>query len=387
VLVVPCILLIFSLLFHKLPKKLSPNYKLVGVTVQNERPKFNLKNFRNHEIQKFIEGKVAESLPLRSQFLRLNNQLYFTLFKKSYSYSGAIVIGNNNQLIEQVYLSTYCHREPAPIDNDEKANDWAIKLSTLHHYYQRKGKTFIYLITPSKPESMPEIIPKRYHCPKRSIEEHLGKFTHLLDEYKVPYINGPALIMAGAKKYNTPMFPQGGTHWNQLGATLACNKLIDRINNERTSEIPALSFTYHMTKKIGGGNSDSDLFNLLNLLRRHSNYYVPELDFTQDKKSEYTDKKLCFVGGSFCEKLIDILCENKVFSDIQYYRYLKLDRRAYHNGQWTGTVDDVDTNKVISQINSNDIIILEENSERVISNHGTLFYDLLAKAEKLDKIN
>lgn len=349
-------------------KWMLPNYKLHGVTKEAQSPAFDLKHVNSHEVQKYLENSLTKQLPLRSLFIRLNNQIHF-IFKKSYAADG-VVIGRSNQLFEMSYIKPYC----LDLKDSKKIVDWADKLKSISDFFEKRGKTFIYIITPSKAEYMPENIPNRFHCMNNSISPENREIEQLLKGKRVRYINGSDLMVKAKHQYNFPMFPKGGIHWNALGATIEANAIIDAINEDNKFHFAKIKFNYLPSYNPEG--QDHDLHAVLNLIIKDSRYLVPVVSY---KKTKAANKKisLACVGGSFLEKLNKIFMENKTFSQISYYRYFKLYRAEMEFGKKPIQYEMDSSTPDLTSILAADVILLEENSSIIASAHGQLFYDVL----------
>jgi alginate O-acetyltransferase complex protein AlgJ len=359
---------------HIIFKWMTPNYKLNGMTTETASPSFNLLQIKSHTVQKYIEDKITNQLPLRSLFIRLNNQLYYSLFKKSYSEQGQVIIGKSNQLIIRGDIDTYCANKARKIT---ELTEWADKLSALNTFFKKRNQLFVYVITPSKAEYMPDMIPDRFHCKNNGMASHLQKIEQLLTERHILYVNGTSLMADATKQYNTPMFPRGGIHWNTLGASLGVNATIETINHANHSFLSPALFSYTITQEPKG--QDRDMLNLLNLAHPDDNYPVPMVDFKPALSSAQPVSVAC-IGGSFLRQMIDIFLQNKTFSKISFYRYFKLDKTDFE-GNKSPIKQDVDLSyaNTFADILAANVVILEENSSITVSNHGQLFYATMKK--------
>jgi alginate O-acetyltransferase complex protein AlgJ len=377
----PAILFFLKILFgiHKLPKKLRPDYKLYGIVNSLERPIFDIAHFKSHDIQTYLEDFLVRKLPLRSAFIRVTNQIYYTFFDKSYS-SRDIIIGKNHQLFEKGYISGYCGQIAADLNNDVKLQAWANHIQNLYTYFSNRGKTFVYIISPSKVEYMPDAIPCRYHCEKRGMSDHIKKFTTLLDERNIPYVNGPLLMKQATKLYGVSMFNRGGTHWNNLAASVAANEIIKKINNQGHVHLSTLHFQYKMRKpKLE--DVECDLLALANLLHPHRDYFVPRVNI-QPVKNNTPPQSISIVGSSFSGGIFHVFKDNKFSPIINYFYYLKLAHHAYKQGHYEEK-DHVDLSQAIKEINTSTIILFEENSINIMSSYGQAFYELLRACHKI----
>src|SRR6185437_3651531 len=62
-------------------------------------PGFSKKSLQSHAFQNYTEKLFEANTRFRKKFIAVNNQLYYSLFKKSLANSG-IIIGKENQLFE-----------------------------------------------------------------------------------------------------------------------------------------------------------------------------------------------------------------------------------------------------------------------------------------------
>lgn len=369
---------IYSSLKKPLPILLQADYQLTGVTPTSTRIKFSFHNLSKHKFQHYAEDYVTNHLPLRSFFIRLNNQFYYSIFKKSYNNNGGIIIGKSRQLFTDHYILTYCDMATNTHHNSTRELiAWADKIKLLNDYFKKHGQVFLYLITPSKAAYMPDKIPTRFHCQQRGEPLYLQTMIKLLDERKIPYIDGQALMSTSTNAYQTPMFPRGGIHWNELGASIAANKIIEKINQTHPHMIQPLTFNYQLDN-IGKGH-DRDLLNLLNLSFPNDRYTVPQITFNTSASMQ-KPISLVFVGGSFCERLIDVFLENNRFNKITYMSYFKMNRLDYEPGkEMIQSNVDLNAATFLNPVINANVVILEENTEITVSNHGQLFFDTMNK--------
>lgn len=351
------------------------NNPLWGGIEKIDRPRFNLKNFTSHSIQRYYENIFTNTLPLRTLTIRLNNQIYYSFFNKSYSYNNQIIIGKNNQLFELPYINNYCWLNGPPYSKKYLVN-WANRLEKLNIFFTKRGKKFIYVITPSKAEYLPAAIPNRFHCNKKGISPHVETLEMLLSNRGVPYVSGPHLMVEATKKYKTSMFPQGGTHWNYLAGGITANTIIKTINQLGPPTLIPLSFDYILDKNPEG--TDTDLTNLLNLFKPNKHYVVPKLNFKPSPS--INPVTLAIIGDSFTDQYLDAFVKGGTFEKIFFYRYFKYSKTEYtKNSTPIEKKVNLDSAQVLDSILSADVVLLEENTYNTISEHATLFYKLMDK--------
>lgn len=358
-------LLLFVVCFSVVPSFKQFHKDFRGDSENIKYPGFSKKSLQSHDFQKYTETLFEKNIRLRKKLISLNNQLYYTFFKKSFAENSTLVVGKNDQLFELNYILDYCKTTKAL----SELTIWADQIAALNDYITSKGKTFLYIITPSKAEHMPETIPERFHCKSKGIKDAVYRLDELLTERKVPHVNGPELIKNATNTYNMPMFPKGGIHWNWLGSTVEAAAIVDTLRLTTPFPFPQIQFTYVMGKpRIG--DTDRDILSVAQLWESAYKYKVPQIQFLNPA---YRGKplKLSVIGGSFNWSLNRIFLENKLFTEVNYYFYFNRHEKLFTPNQkinWSDTINTADILK-------SDIIILEENSAVLVSDHGRRFFE------------
>src|SRR5205823_4550737 len=133
---------------------------------------------------------------------------------------------------------------------------------------------------------------------------------------------------------------------NELGISIATNEIIKRIDGQGRVHLDILNFQYEM-KKPNLGEVACDLLSLTNVLYPRRDYCVPRIHY-EPPKIKVKNKNVSMIGGSFCIGIFENFKENKLFSDISFYRYLKLEQ-SYKKGHCE-TNSHVDLAKAIKEI-------------------------------------
>lgn len=346
-------------------------------------PGLDFAHIQSHDLQKYVEKLIENKVLGRDNFIHAHNQLYYSLFRKTFALSNTLVIGKHHQLFQFSYINAYCN-EQAFSHSAQVA--WVKKIKEISNFFEKKGIIFLYLITPSKAEYMPSAIPKRFHCKNVGISQRLLDLETILKAYHVRYVNGATMMVDATKKYKTSMFPKGGTHWNDLGASIAANKVIAAINQSHRVHIPKINFTYKFAKVEDRKSldADDDLLRLMGLLKPDLSYIVPKVNFIKNN-IKIKPVIVTVIGGSFIENLANVFMPNNSFAKITHYFYYDLQKRVYkdRNPEYSFSVNvDPATSSELKEILSSNVIILEENSSLLISGHANMLYTLVKKLKE-----
>ena len=173
----------------QLPLPASFEKGLWGMTIDEPRPSFSLHGWFTREFQDQFSKWFNQNYGVRPFFVRMGNQLNYSLFDKSYMHKDyGIIIGRHDQLYEGNYIKEYCNpHPPIPLSLMESR---VKEIAELQDLLARRGVTFLLLITPSKAAIYPEYIPSNLCHTGPSSTRGYYTFVPLLDKHHVNYVDG-----------------------------------------------------------------------------------------------------------------------------------------------------------------------------------------------------
>ncbi|EKS41998.1 alginate O-acetyltransferase AlgX-related protein [Afipia broomeae] len=360
----------------KLEIKIGP--KLAGVTRQLPLT-WSLSSLIDGSLQKAITERVTQALPIRPLLVRFNNELKFELFGEL-TLPG-VVRGAHGHLIEQFYLDDYCNRTEGMVETRARAT--IPKLKAVQDYYRSRGSVFIYLITPSKVAHLPDYFVNLQACPSTPAAriEFVPKYVNLLREAGINVVDTATMIHSLRGKYEVELFPQGGTHWNDIGGALAATAIAEEINRQANQTLaPPFTFTYTISGVTSG--VDRELADLINVFFPPTAYLTPKVKFQHSASCpDHPSSKLnvAVVGSSFTHLPAEILARDNCLSALSTYFYLNLSR---HGGQPYRRLQTNLAEKDLNSLRDAKILILEEN-ESFAGTHSYIdaLRELLAKQQ------
>ena len=125
-------------------------WPLYGVAKPKPAP-WTIDAFLSGETQKAVSINLGRMSPVFPISVRAKNQLVFSLFGGSAA--PGVVIGRNGQLYEQFYIDEFCARDGA--FDSARLGAWSSTLREIQEMAQARGKSFVYLISPSKAARYP----------------------------------------------------------------------------------------------------------------------------------------------------------------------------------------------------------------------------------------
>lgn len=163
---------------------------------------------------------------LRDKLMRWHNWLKIFAFKTSPS--PRVVIGRDQWVFSATERQIDVWRGAAPL-TEEELEAWRRALESRRNYLAARGITFLFALTPSKPEIYPEFLPSRLRKAGPTRVEQLVAYLEQHSDVRVLDLR-PALLEE--KKRDQPgdytYFPLG-VHWNQRGALAATRAIVERL--------------------------------------------------------------------------------------------------------------------------------------------------------------
>ena len=235
---------------------------------------------------------LNDSVGFRPDLVRLTNQFNFWVFK---ILPNGTYVGNDNYLINREYVDEY---EGRCYGDYEKVRNTIRKLKLIQDTLERAGKTFIFVIAPSKPYFMPQNIPL---CLRRSGGPKISNYTcfqQLIDSSNIKYLDFNALFKKMKDTSRAPLFSRQGAHWSLFGSLLASDFMSKFIEKQRNIKLPRLEITkYCYPDTII--SPDNDMVRCSNLIfpAFKEKLCYPEYHYVADNAK--TDLKIIFIGDSF----------------------------------------------------------------------------------------
>lgn len=242
--------------------------------VEQAPPALSWSTLLDGSYQKLTANRIGTFSPIYEKAVRWKNQIYYSLF--GISGEPTILIGPGHQLLETNYVHEYCTRDAAALA--ARVDQDAQRIRTLQDVIEARGQVFVYLLTPAKPGVYPDTIPPAYPC-RASLADREAKlplWRAALHRAGIHVADAAAAVYAARESAPMRLFPQGGTHWNRLGAAIGAQTLVVAINAQRKLMTP---FTFSVTEAMTPDVNDRDLYTILNLMQRDIRYPVPVLGY------------------------------------------------------------------------------------------------------------
>lgn len=134
-----------------------------------------------------------------------------------------VVVGANGWLY---YTGTLDDYQRVNQMSDHTLRNAAVNLSLMQEYVEGQGKTFAFAICPNKASLYPQNMP--YYLLEGDGQTNLQRLEPLLAEYGVNYVSMSDALLA----QNKVLYYERDSHWNNEGALVGYNALMDAIGKE-----------------------------------------------------------------------------------------------------------------------------------------------------------
>ena len=353
-------------------------FSLVGEKVVYYFPKFTLKTYADKTFQRNFEKALNQKLKFNTLYIKFFNTVYYTLFDKSYSSNSSIIIGKDKYLYEKGYINImlfpnrYAGQNNVTSLKDIKNNieNLSEDLKLIQDYFEKQGKIFVFVITPSKADFEEDKIPDRFEINDVTYQEFLHNvLINSLVYHNIKFADSPTYI----KTYgNKPVFAKGGIHLNDYGKILSTDALLKEISKTKKYNFPSLTIekTYENTFPR---NEDKDLISVLNLLYMPKNKFSVENIILKPQNNPAPNIDVKVIGGSFMSGICDKLTESHTFKNIDYYFYINKKIILYRDYLRTDVIEDETASDIEQNIKNaidTDIFILELNDSLIDKRDG-----------------
>lgn len=303
------IILIILLPFFQKITHLIPEYPLEGKQTTAAKPEWSWDNWTSGRYQEEAGWYYTQEAGFRSWMVRTNDQLYFSLYRRSKA--NDITIGKNNYLFSNQEVREYTTREfGLPVQMDGLTDS----LLFVQKHLEDDGKKFLFVIAPNKVSVYPEFLPAGSPSAEpvtrfRVIASQArDKNIHLLDltvwyrdlRTRVPW----------------PLFTRGGMHWSVIGQAYAADTFFHALAASLGTPLPDLHIDTVSWSPVPLFQ-DNDLALGMNLL------FTPDVDSVPYPLVSFTgtpSQRVLTIGDSFYDHMFGEH-SGKAFQKSSYWFY------------------------------------------------------------------
>lgn len=336
---------------------------LGGVIVRTDKPALSDSTWFDGSYQQQYEKYLNENIGLRKTFIRLNNQIDFSIFDKTSAEK--VVIGKDNYLFENNYIDATTGKDF--IGND-KAQSLIEKAKEVESILNDMSIKMLIAFTPGKATFYQEYIPEKYFSNNINPTTNHAVLTELCKKEQINYIDFNTWFLDIKDTSTYPLFPKAGIHWSYYGMYLCADSLIKKIETDISKDIPDLQ-VQNIEISSEQRDPEYDLGNLMNLLYPIKTYDLAYPQFSYNQENKYRPKVLV-IGDSFYWNIYFSGIPANIFNSLDFWYY---NSQCYNDGTNKSAYEivSIDYLETIKQFEY--IIILQ--TDGGLNNFGFGFFD------------
>jgi hypothetical protein len=301
--------------------QLIPLKPLYGVTIETEKPDFNLEAYRSGDYAKQEEAYLGEHFGFREPVIRLYNQYLWSCYKKTYAHD--VMAGKQGWLYTPESVSDYYGTEllnwQPSVEEAKSTFEREVKyMCRARDILKENDVELLAFIAPEKSFVYPEYLPEGRHDP--TTFNAYATFLHRFQENGFPCIDMTSWFALMKDTVPYPLIPQTGAHW-VFPAVYAADSLFRFMGDLKGVELSKLHIgTLHESDNHGADNDLEKLLNLSLPIRKRYGY-SPTAEVTVTSGPTNIKPKVLFIGNSFMWGIANQVPMREVFGDVEFWYY------------------------------------------------------------------
>lgn len=326
--------------------RLIPVQPLDGAFTLQEKPAITVKTWLSGDFQDKYVKHIEDHIGFREIFIRLYNQLNYSVFHLANS--PGCVVGKDNQLFLRSYIEEYLGMDfmgGKYIDNKVK------KLKFLQDYFFLKGKTLFLVFAPGKASFYPEKLPPSYEVYPKQLSNR-DFYIKKCNEMHINFIDLNTYFRQLKNTSPYLLYPQNGVHWTSWGMYLGMDSIIHYIEKKRGIDLPELVVDcVKVSDSVVPPDNDVELN--MNLVCPIPQPPLPHPEFSFVGGNDVSRPKVLVIADSYYWQVYGAYIHSNEFRFGGFWFYFKT---AYNDQSWQGVpVDSLDVRKFLMD---QDVIII-----------------------------
>lgn len=288
--------------------------ELFGDIQYTTEPVFSRHGWFEGTYQEQFEKFANENFGFRNFFVRLNNQIYFSLFKIPKARTA--VIGKDLCLYERGYIKAVYGQDYV---GEAEIKKKITQFKTVQDLLKKKNIDLILVFAPGKGSFFPEFIPDSLKS--KPDTTNLSQYLRFAKEMNINYIDFNTYFIQQKNISPYPLYSKLGMHWSYYGFTLSMDSMVHYIEKLRTIDLPDIAFSNPELSNIPKFY-DNDIEQGLNLLFPVDGNYplaYPEIFYTINATK--IKPKALFVADSYYWGIFNSGMPGNVFADTKFWYY------------------------------------------------------------------
>lgn len=298
----------------------------------------------NGHFQTNTDKYLNDNFGFRPDFVRINNQLDFSLYQKANA--NGVVIGKEWYMYEYNYIKAYYGLD---FIGDAAIAEKTRKLKFIQDTLQKQGKQLLVVFAVGKGSYLPEYFPDsiNYKVQRSNYKAYLEAFN----DQQINHVDFQKWFLEKKDTTKYPIYGKGGIHWSKYAESLVADSMLRLMKTMTESKFPDLIIEgYDVESK--NKNGDYDIGEGINILFQAETFPMayPKLRIENTQNNQ---TKTTFVADSYFWGMYRYGWVNSLFNNGQFWFY---NNEIYTNDLIADNhVSNVD---IQQEIEKNDFIVL-----------------------------
>lgn len=218
----------------------------------HEKPVKFTRNYAR-EFEDYYNDTFAGRKKIISKYVKLQKKLKIDAGQYFYGQDGWIfydsIKANNGNTLVDYYAEVYF--------DDEELEKMAQGINMAYDFYAKRGIKYYLIIAPNKEGLYSEYMPSHLQGDRVSDKSRMDLAVEYLQKHTdVNIINFRDVLTASKHKYGVNLYYPGDSHWNEVGAYVAFEKLSETLSRDGVRGIPRKPLRKEMIGLKGFYSSD-----------------------------------------------------------------------------------------------------------------------------------
>lgn len=288
---------------------------LNGVFSTSSFQPFTVKSYLDESFQKSYDIYFNDSLGFKGFFVRVNNQVKYSLFSKTNAKD--VVIGKDNYLFEGGYIREFLGLN---FTGKEKIQKKVNQIKQIQNELSHQNVIFLPVFAPGKATYFSEYIPHKENEKKKDSTNY-NTYIDLFKSDNVKYLDFNSIFLNIKSKVKYPLYPKGGIHWTDYGVSIALDSLKEFLESNSGIKLGKIHYEgFEAPEKPI--NPDDDIALSMNLLFEYDHFqmYYPKYSFEIKNQPK---PKLLVIGDSYGFNILNSEATKNLFSKVELWYYFK----------------------------------------------------------------
>ncbi len=309
-----------------------------------EAPDFNLSNWFSGDFQRDKEQHLKHTVPFRMELVRLNNQLYYSLFNQGRSNS--VVVGKQDELLLEKQIVSLQGQDYIGVDSISAQIE---KLKYVEEKLAQRGIKLVVAIVPSKATYHSDLIPDWIKIAQKG-RTNYSEYVEQLKVNDMAYFDAVPWLLEHKHQTTDRLFPKNGLHYTKYGQFILMDSLTRFLAHETSMPFPRMKLS-SMQDASHLSDEEEDLENYLRLFTKIPDepLRTPIFDVSSDGQTP----KVLTIGDSYFMGMCNSNYCTTVFNGGQFWYYNREVRTQ--PGKIDGYVNQIN---VLEEVEKNDVVLI-----------------------------